>query len=611
MNWRHLRAFVWLRWRLLVNQWRRAGRLNAVLMMVVVVAALVTAAPLFLGCFVLGTYAIPKAAPAHLLYAWDAIIVAFLFFWGVGLLTELQRSDPLSLSKFLHLPVSAGGAFLLNYLSSLLRLSLIVFGPVMLGFALALVYVKGPALLIVLPLLGAFLLMVTALTYQFQGWLASLVNNPRRRRTVAVVATAFFVLVFQMPTLMNFFTPWAPQRGAARSEALVKDLAKLDRAFTAREFDAVEHLRRQKEVMERHDLATRQAYRESAAYWEKTARLANTVLPVGWLPLGVMSASEGRALPSLLGVLGMTLIGAASLRRAYRATVGQYQGQLSNRKDRPAAAAVAGRKPGGLLLEARLPRLSEPVSAVALAGFRSLARSPEAKMALLSPVIMGAIFGSMLFSGRQTFPEWARPLAAIGGIAFMLLGVLQLAGNQFGFDRDGFRVFVLCAAPRRDILLGKNLAYSPLALGMGLILVAAVQLVCPMRLDHFLAMFPQLASMFLMLCMFTNLLSIYAPVHMPAGSLRPSSPKVGTVLLQLVMTLVLFPLTQALTLLPLGVEALLRFLGWAEGVPVFLLLSLAECAAVVVLYRFALDWQGGLLQAREQAILEAVTNRAP
>ena len=132
-----------------------------------------------------------------------------------------------------------------------------------------------------------------------------------------------------------------------------------------------------------------------------------------------------------------------------------------------------------------------------------------------------------------------------------------------------------------------------------------------MRLDHFLAMFPQFVSMFLLFCILANLLSIYAPIHVAAGSLKPSNPKLSTVLLQLVMFLVLFPLTQGLTLLPLGIEALLEFLGWTEGVPVCLLLSLAECAAVVLLYRSSLDWQGGLLQAREQRILEIVTNRAP
>ncbi len=54
VNWQHLQAFVWLRWRLLVNQWRRAGAVNAVLMMIVSIGVLVTAIPLFIGCFMLG-----------------------------------------------------------------------------------------------------------------------------------------------------------------------------------------------------------------------------------------------------------------------------------------------------------------------------------------------------------------------------------------------------------------------------------------------------------------------------------------------------------------------------------------------------------------------------
>ena len=45
VNWQHLQAFVWLRWRLLVNQWRRAGAFNAVLMMIVTIGALVDGDP--------------------------------------------------------------------------------------------------------------------------------------------------------------------------------------------------------------------------------------------------------------------------------------------------------------------------------------------------------------------------------------------------------------------------------------------------------------------------------------------------------------------------------------------------------------------------------------
>ena len=158
MNWQHFQTFAWLRWRILRNQWRRAGAVNAVLMMIVVVVAILGVIPLFLGSIVLGVYAIPKASPVHLLYACDAIVLAFLFFWSIGLITELQRSDPLTLSKFLHLPVSANSAFVINYLSSLLRLSLIVFGPVLLAFSLALVWTKGIVFLPVLPALAAFFL---------------------------------------------------------------------------------------------------------------------------------------------------------------------------------------------------------------------------------------------------------------------------------------------------------------------------------------------------------------------------------------------------------------------------------------------------------------------
>jgi len=183
-------------------------------------------------------------------------------------------------------------------------------------------------------------------------------------------------------------------------------------------------------------------------------------------------------------------------------------------------------------------------------------------------------------------------------------------GNQFGIDRDGFRVFVLCAAPRRDILLGKNLAFLPAAFVLSAALLVVVQVLCPMRVDHALSMAPQFVSMFLLFCCLANLFSIYAPLYIAAGTLKPANPKLSTILLQLAMFLVLFPLCQGATMLPLGAEALLNALGYQSPVPVCLLLALAECAAVVLFYRATLGWLGGQLQSRERTILETVTNRA-
>ena len=621
MNWRHLQVFVWLRWRLLANQWRRAGRLNAILMGIICVAAVIMVIPLFIGTFVLATNLIPKATPLYLMLAWDGLIFFFLLFWGVGLLTELQRNDPLSLSKFMHLPVSPNGAFLINYLSSLMRLSLLFFGPLMLGLALAMIYVNGLSQLAVLPLLAAFLLMITGLTYQFQGWLASLMSDPRRRRTIVVGTTAAFVLIFQLPNLLNLYAPWGAMQRSSRVSVLPEEMAKLQHAYNAKEIDAKELERRMRELAENDKFAKEVASRKKLESFTTTAKIVNTILPAGWLPLGVMSSAEGRFLPVFLSLLGMTSIGTVSLWRAYRTTVGQYQGQSSNRKAlraTPVTTAIAMertptagvRKPRALLLEARIPGLTEPVSGIALGGFRSLLRSPEAKMTLLTPIIMCGVFGSMMLKGGQNFSESLRPLAGIGGIAMVLLGVLQMASNQFGVDRDGFRVFVLCAAPRRDILLGKNLAFAPLALGMSTLLVLAIQAFCPMRLDHFLSMFPLMISMFLLFCLFANLVSIMTPVYMPPGSFKAVSPKTTTVLLQIAMFLVLFPLSQAPAFLPLGAEMLSKFLGWTENAPICLLLSLAECAVVVLIYRVVLVWEGEALQYREQRILETVTNRA-
>jgi hypothetical protein len=231
-------------------------------------------------------------------------------------------------------------------------------------------------------------------------------------------------------------------------------------------------------------------------------------------------------------------------------------------------------------------------------------------MMLLTPLILTVVAGGAIFRQPHGIPDVFRPLIAYGGMMMVLFGMLQLMANQFGFDRDGFRVLVLSAASRRDILMGKNLAFFPLAAGMAGVLLIVLEVVCPMRLDHLAAMLPQFISMYLMFCVLTNMTSIYAPIYIAAGAMKPSNPKFLVVMLQLAIFMVFFPLTQFPTLVPLGLEALLEQLGWTSGIPIFLLLTLAECAVLAFVYRWILVWQGGLLQRREQYILQTVTKGA-
>src|SRR5439155_1669800 len=76
-------------------------------------------------------------------------------------------------------------------------------------------------------------------------------------------------------------------------------------------------------------------------------------------------------------------------------------------------------------------------------------------------------------------------------LAMILLTLSQCVGNQFGFDRGGFRALVLSGAPHRDILMGKNLAAAPLALALAALVLVVLQVLAPLRLDHALAFVPQ------------------------------------------------------------------------------------------------------------------------
>jgi hypothetical protein len=622
VNWRHLQAFLWLRWRLRVNQIKRGGTVNAIITAVFAASLIPMTGVLFVGAFLVGLLAVPQIPdryrPISILFIWDGMVLVFLFLWAIGLLSELQRSEVLSLDRFLHLPVSLTGVFLINYLSSLASVNLMMCLPAMLGMSLGLLFSEGPALLLLLPLLAAFLLAVTAVTYQFQGWLASLMVDQRRRRTIIAMVTIGFVLLTQLPNLINLYRPWEtaqPNPGAPPPPAEANK--EQEDELKAGKITAEEIRQRQQQAEDERKAKLEQ---ELLRKWEWTvwaSRLANLVLPPGWLPLGAMGLSQGDVLPALLGTVALTLIGTGSLWRSYRTTLRLYTGHYTARRRHPAAKAApappTARQPVApgriLFLERQLPGLSEQASVIALTSLRSLLRAPESKMMLLGPVIMLLVYGSMLFARKLDPPEPAAYLMAVGAMAILLVSMVQFIGNQFAFDRAGFRVFVLGPAPRRDILLGKNLAMAPLVLGPGFLMAVLVEVFYPMRADFFLALPVQMVTMYFLFCGLANWLSIFVPMPIASGGLRKANVKFVPALVVFLFISIL-PMALAPTLLPLGVAALLDWLEWAPGVPVCLLLSLPLCALVLYLYHLVLPWQGRVLQSREQTILTVVTSKA-
>ncbi len=605
----HLATFLWLRWRLLVNQFTRGGRANQIAL--ILAGVLIGPSIIFamVASFPIGAGLLSQASPLVMMLVWDGIVFVFLMFWMIGLLTELQRSESLSLEKFLHLPVSLWGVFALNYLSSLFSLTLMILGPTMLGLILGLTWALGPAMLTLLPLAAAFVFMVTTVTYQFQGWLATLMQDKRRRRTVIVVVTLLFVLVFQLPNVIIMQHPWEPS--AEDTKIYQAELAELEGKRMAKEIDPAEYTRRHAEIERRQAERVRDKLTHT---WDMVQRVAwplNAILPICWLPLGAYGIMEGDPLPAILGIAGMTLVGGASFWRAYVTTLRFYTGGFTGGAKpapiEPVATGPLTRSAG--MLAWKLPWISEQSAGIALACLRSLTRAPEAKMLLLTPLIMAFVFGGVFIRGQVEMPTLARPLLGFAAISMVMFTLVQFVGNQFGFDRGGFRIFVLSPTPRSEILLGKNLAVMPIAFALTLLLLAFVEFFQPLRWDHLLAVLSQFVSMYLLYCMAANLLSIFAPLAIAAGTMKPTSVRLLPIFLHMAFVFVM-PFVLAPALLPLAVEAIVVHETGVEYWMINLPLSLVECGGILLLYRVVLRGEGRLLEMWEQRILELVTSKA-
>jgi ABC-2 type transport system permease protein len=615
VNWEHLKTYIWLRWRLSANQVRRSGLFGAIIAAILNALRILGGIVTLITGLLIGIFALHAAPPKVVMVVWDISAAGFLFFWLIGLMSELQRAELLSLDNFMHLPVSPTGAFLINYIGSSIGLSLILFLPLMIGLWIGLTVSRGPWMLLLLPLIVTFFLMVTAITFQFRGWLASMMSNPRRRRTIIAVVSLLFILVIQLPNLVNDRGSGAKAGSRERQEAHNESVA-LERERAAGRITQEEYEKRQSAKRAALEVESR---RESEKNYEITW-LVNLVAPPGWLPYGAAMATQGRILPALACIAGMGLIGIVSLRRSYRTTIRLYMGDFNagrtRRKIRIRAASEdsskteAANRGKAALLEKRLPWISEHASAISLMCFRSLIRATEVKMMLLTSVIMLVVFGGMVAGKGSNVPVDFRPLAALGLAAFILIfGMTGLLGNQFAFDRNGFRAFVLSCAPRRDILLGKNLSLFPFAIILMVFIIGAFHWKNPMRPDHLAAVLIQTIPIYLVFCLAGNMLSILSPIALKPGSGQPAPHQGKRVLFQIAY-MVLLPGFFSLTLIPLGVEALFGLMKWAVWFPAFLVLGILQVAAMLWLYRIALNWQGGFLQRREQKILEVVSLKA-
>jgi len=569
MNWVQFRAIVWLRWRLTRNQFARSGPLNTVLSVVLAAMTIMAGIGLGAGGVALGWFAGARAPFAGLLLIWDVAIFVFLVFWFSGLMVEIQRSESVDLARLLHLPVTLRQVFVFNYVASHFTPGIVVIVPGLMGLCVGLIFGVGPLMLLLLPVVAAFIFAVTAWTYCLRGWLAALMMNKRRRRAIIVWIAVGFILASQLPNLVVNSPMFRSRHNTPSSSPSPAAKRNGDR-LTIPEI-----------VVDAHSL-----------------------VPPGWPGYSAMRLREGNALPALMLTTAGLLIGVLGLIRAYLMTIRFYRGEegpTAASETRVATKAGRGRgQAGRLLVERNLPWLPDDTAALVLATFRSLTRAPEVKMALVMPLLMGVFVAVLRFGRARGAGALSDVLASFAVATVIVASVFMLAplmSNVFGLDRNGFRGLVLLPAPREKILLAKNLAYFPFLAGVTLLTLMIMQWVLAMPWTTLLVgLVLQIPTAFLLFCPIANLFSILLPFRLAEGTLKAQKPK-ALVFIAAFGVMLLTPVLLIPILIPPGLHLL--FSETYPWLPVHLLAALPVFGGALWLYRSVLPAQGRLLQRRE------------
>jgi hypothetical protein len=432
---------------------------------------------------------------------------------------------------------------------------------------------------LLLPAILGFVFMLTAWTYCLRGWLAALMVNKRRRRAIIVWVTLLFVGVFQIPNLlMN--TPLLRKRPAA----------------TASESGAAPA---RNQVLEADNLDFNLAL-------PGRFMAAHIAVPPGWVGYAAMALQQRDPWPACGFAVVGSLVGALGLLRAYRMTLRFYQGAEG---ETPVRALASGetktRRP--LLVERRLPWLPDDTVALALATFRSLMRAPELKLALIMPIVAGAALSATVFTRPgHPLPNSLRPLVATAAAVIAPFSLAPVMSNVFGLDRNGFCALVLLPTRRDRILLGKNLAFLPCVLAIGLVFLLLAGFLLHLAVTGFVASVLQVLMSFMLFSLVCNLVAILAPYKTAGGTLQARKPK-PIVFLAAFITLLTLPVVMAPLLIPAALQAWFFIQGWIPWLPVNLLASLGMLVLIAAFYRAMLPLEGRLLQRREQTILREVT----
>lgn len=424
---RILGAFVWLRWRMLINSLEKTSardtverfsiaieKLGPIMAAVLMVpSALLLAAAAAAGGFSLarGEESLVFIAAHYLLR-----VVPIVSIFGPLLLPAADRTNPI---RLLLLPIPRGTLYVAQSSSAFGDVWVLVMLPIVLFVPIGLL--AGGAVVAALISLAAgalLVLVVVGITSLATSVLHLLVRNRRRGELLALLFIVIIPAASMLPGLLNGLrhVPGAERRPSV-IESKMPD-------------------------------------------WMKTAGTrAFTFYPPELYVASTRAAASGHIAPAAVGLAGLSVavLLIHTLGMVAFAMVLASPGATGARRAVPTRAAW-GRT---------LPGLSSGGSAVALAQLRLALRTPRGRSTLLSPVLVTGIFAFVIRQPMGAFESG--PMSFHSGLSLAafasfvgLMAILPIAMNQFAIDNAGLTLALLSPLSDREYLAGK-------AVGNGLI----------------------------------------------------------------------------------------------------------------------------------------------
>jgi hypothetical protein len=426
---RIFRAFIWMRFRVLINALERTGardtleRFSVATEKLGPIVALVLLIPSSIAVFVLGIttgFALAQSTTAITLLIVRYFLLIVLMMTLVGPII-LPGRDSGSVVRYLLLPIPRFDLYLAQMAGSLAEPWILLVIPVVVlgipvGLAIGLNFVAA-AIALVAGL--AFLLFLTGITSLVSSTIHLLLRDRRRGDVVMLIVIFILPMLGVLPQLLLN----VEQRGPGGRRLTRAERQALPPSTAAQ-------------------VALRLApYLPSEMYRRTAASAVNT--------------PAGSAIP-LAELAGVALLAQAAGFAAYRRVL-----------DMPVSLGMRRAGSLGGLWDRVVPGLSPAASAVAFTQVRLALRTPRGRASLVTPLLMPLLLGAVLSRrGGLSIPgvegEPGLALAAIG-VFTSVLALLPIAMNQFAIDRAGFTRQMLSPISIRELLLGKAVGNALIA----------------------------------------------------------------------------------------------------------------------------------------------------